>query len=248
MVFKLFPQPSEEIFTPFKFDVNNNCYSRYVNVNGERKLISIFYDKKLNDIKVSGCKRETILGDNLPNRNLINEYLSDSECLVNFKKYVNDNIIVPTYSLSLLESTIKTIIKQIITAKQAKILFSNFIRIYYDSNFGFYSFPSLSKLKKINENDLIDMGLGFKSERICNIVKTYSKCDTFDIDRITGIGEWSKSIINMEVQKNYLYYPYWDKSIDKINEVCKLNLRNIKNNNLLSSLYIYGASYVENNV
>lgn len=117
--FKLFPQPYEDVCTPFIYQKDNNSYTRLTAEKSNPRLITIA--KKGEKVLVTGTKAEYLIGHREISRELLLDYLSlNPGTKEDFLTYVQENIVVPTFALSLHEALIKVLLKQLISAKQAK--------------------------------------------------------------------------------------------------------------------------------
>ena len=250
MDFRLYPQPIENICTPFVFDPEKNIYSRYFLNNSSKSLVSLSLQKKINSyrVNVSGIDGTFIYGKELPNRDEIKNYfLVNKSINYSFIEFFENTIVIPTFSLSFVEAYIKTIIRQLITAKQAKKLFSDFIK-----NFGYcqnriYGFPDKKNLEDMTVKDLQSIGLGFKGKRIYNGIRMINNFTEENKIELSGIGPWSKAILKVENCKSFSFYPFWDKSGEKIHKIIGIDLNLLAKDKpkLAGDLYIYAISFLE---
>jgi len=248
MEFRLYPHPTDSICTPFVYVRKQNAYSRYFFVSSSINLISITNQVNSSCITVVGGDEKTIIGKRRPNREMILDYLLHYECASdNFSDYVKNTCVIPTFPLSKEEAFVKTIIRQIINAKQAKRMFSNFVKKFGYKKGGLYSFPSLGGLERVSIYDFKKFGLGFKAERMWLGIKMLEAIGEDDFIQINGIGSWSKNILEVEIHKDYSFYPFWDKSGEKIKKNYGIDLIKIgrKSKKLAGDLYVYAASYME---
>lgn len=248
MEFRLYPHPTDGICTPFVYIREQNTYSRYVFVGSSIYLISITNKVNSSDITVVGGDEKTIIGERRPNREMILDYLLHYESVSNnFLDYIKNTYVVPTFPLSKEEAFVRTIIRQIINAKQAKIMFSNFVKKFGYKKDGLYSFPSLEQLERVSIYDFKKFGLGFKAERMCLGIRMLKTIGEDEFIRMNGIGPWSKNILEVEIHKDYWFYPFWDKSGEKIKKNYGIDLIKIaqKSKELASDLYVYAASHME---
>lgn len=250
--FKLFPQPDEEICTPFIYQENDGIYTRLAEEKSNTQLISIA--KNGEKFLVSGVEKEKLIGQRSISRERILDYLSlNPAANNNFLNYVQENTVIPTFTLSLHEALIKVLIKQLISAKQAKKIFSTFIKNFgYNTNKG-YAFPSITVLKGLSLEDLKSLKLGYKAARILEIIKQISHDDmiiphNFLSKEIKGLGPWSQAILRMEFEKDYAFYPFYDLSGKKIFEECGVDLNHVAeyDRGFAGDIYVYAASFFEN--
>lgn len=251
MEFKIYPNPEGDCCTPFAYIPEKKRYYRYYYSDDlSLNLISIFLSNNTNfpQVRVSGIKKEILIGKRLQNRKKINDFIICSKFIKkDFLNYFYGTFVIPTFALSIDEALVKTIIRQIITAKQAKKMFSIFTKHFGFHNDGTYSFPNLLELGKITAGDLKKLGFGIKAERICLGISLLRSKHGEEITTMSGIGPWSKEILQVEKNKDFSFYPFWDKSGDRIKEKLAIDLREIaeRDRNLAGDLYIYAASYLE---
>lgn len=248
MEFRLYPHPTDDICTPYVYTRGQNVYSRYFFVSSSMNLISIINKVDSSYITVVGGDEKIIIGKRKPNREMISDYLlhhnSVSDELLG---YIKNTCVIPTFTLSKEEAFVKTIIRQIINAKQAKRMFSNFVKKFGYKKDGIYSFPNLEQLEKLSIYDFKKFGLGLKAERMWQGIKTLRTDGKDKFIQMNGIGPWSKNILEVEMHKDYSFYPFWDKSGAKIKKFCGIDLVKIarKSKKLAGDLYIYAVSYME---
>ena len=93
--FKLFPQPDEEICTPFIYQENDGIYTRLAEEKSNTRLISIA--KNGGDFLVSGVKKEKLIGQRSISRERILDFLSlNPTANNNFLIYVREITVIPT--------------------------------------------------------------------------------------------------------------------------------------------------------
>ena len=248
MEFRLYPNPTNNVCTPFVYVKEYNAYLRFFNDGSSENLISIINNTNPLCMKVNGYDEKVILGEKIPNREMILEYLQHYDNINNnFLFFVKNTYVVPTFTLSKEEAFIKTVIRQIINAKYAKIIFSNFVKKFGYKKHGIYGFPTFEQLRRISINNLKKFGLGFKADRIWEGIRLIRKLKNNEFIKISGIGLWSKEILDVEIHKNYSFYPFWDKSGEKIKKVCGINLIEIakKRKSFSGDIFLYAASYLE---
>ena len=243
MDYKLFPNPVSDMCTPFVYAMDKKKYQRYY-LNPNPQLIELEFGDT--GIMIAGCNYKNIIGENIPHRKLLLAYVERyCRCNCDFRDYIKNTHVVPTFTLSKEESFVKTVIRQIISATQAKKLFSSFIKIFGYEKDGIYGFPNSETIAQISYNDLKYLGLGFRARRVLAGLKMIR--DGRDTSELNGIGPWSKSILKVEANKDYAMYPFWDKSGQKINRFCNMNLQAVAKHNtaIAGGLYLYAASYLE---
>ncbi|MCP4344357.1 MAG: hypothetical protein GY795_02390 [Desulfobacterales bacterium] len=249
MQFKLFPNPSNGLCTPFLFDSELNGYFRLIyNKSGFIKTSVKVIDNTAMLFDYNDKKNNILYSYSLPNREKIIDFL-EKQKEVNLLKYIKENFVVPTFPLSKLESFIKTTIRQIVTAGQAKKQFSKFVFSFGEKKDGLYCFPTIEFLKRKTIDEYKSIGLGLKAKRIWNGVNEIAKNDNITLLDLPGIGPWSKRILEVDAKMDYSLYPFDDKSGDKIKETIGIDLFRISktNSRFSGDLYIYAASYLEAN-
>lgn len=247
MNYRLFPKPSDDICTPYLRIGATDSYSRY-HLDGSSIKQILLTGNQNHSITVDGFNEMAILGANLPHRESLIEYLRTQKAISpSFFEYVKDFYVIPTFPLSREEAIIKTIVRQVISARQAKKIFSEFIKTFGYAYRGIYGFPSIEQLHGINKKQLLKFGLGFKAERIFRNLSKLEKNYDIDIAELEGIGPWSRNILEVELLKDYSLYPFGDKSGEKAKRVCGIDLNMLAKDDrtLAGHLYIYAASHME---
>jgi len=242
MEFKVYPYPAYEQCTPFIFNRNSNSFQRNVVHRRRYSILSVGLDN--GKVKIEGGLKREIVGYRLPNRKNLIDYLVKLDSKSDLLEYINNTYVLPTFSLSREEAFIKVTIRQLISAKHAKRLISDFIKEFGTKKNNLFTFPTISRLNRLTLSELKNLGLGFKSERILNGIKEFHK-----VDQIKGIGSWSKQILLLENKKNYSYYPFEDMSGERIRKMFNIDLYELSKTNriLAGDIYLYSVSFLENN-
>jgi hypothetical protein len=246
MAFKIFPNPSKDICTPFIHANQENTFCRLHQTDSYTSLVSIIWNYQTGDMNVSGIEKEKLLGSRLPNRDDMLRYLKRVKLDDSiFARYVHEHYIIPVFSLSIEEAYVKVVIRQLINAKHAKRIYSEFIKKFGVMENKVYGFPNCNLLSEITLRELLDLGIGFKAERLFSGIRLLHMGEP--VNQLKGIGPWSSGILEMEQHKSYAFYPFWDKSGEKIKETCYVDLLDVakKNRILAGDLYVYAASYLE---
>ncbi|MCP4631898.1 MAG: hypothetical protein GY855_03150 [candidate division Zixibacteria bacterium] len=247
MEFRIFPYPEKGICTPFVIDNKNGLFIRGFSDRFNKHKVVIKYLSKCN-VMTTGIPSKNIIGTKLPNRRMILKLLKDSENINSeFYSYVKNTFVIPTFPINIEEALVKTVIRQVITVKQAKLLYSSFIKQFGSMDNGIYYFPNCEQLKAINIKNLKKLGLGFKADRIYHGLRMLKRAKIDELDRIHGIGTWSQKILEVETKKSYSYYPFWDLSGFKIKKVCGIDVQALSmiNCKLAGDIYIYASSFME---
>jgi hypothetical protein len=248
MQLKLFPNPSNDLCTPFVFTSERDCFVRLYDSGSSHKHVVIQRRKKSGTVEVDGLPSSSVIGNRLPDRDRIQELIRLGRGIRHeFVEYVRTVVVVPTFSLCPAECFVRAVIRQLISAKQASRLFSDFVKYFGIQHRGSFGFPSASRLCRVQRNTYAKLGLGMKTERIQEGIKQILETPTVDPCALPGVGPWSRQILTVEKHKSYRFYPFWDKSGEKIHRVCGINLSRIaeRQPDLAADLYIYAASFLE---
>jgi 3-methyladenine DNA glycosylase/8-oxoguanine DNA glycosylase len=145
-----------------------------------------------------------------------------------------------------MEAFVKTVIRQIVAAKTAKRVFSDFIERYGYHRAGAYDFPSPAGLRSLRASDLRLLGLGFRADRIVNGFGCAIAGETEWWRQVPGIGPWSQQVLTVETKKDYSFYPFGDRSGLRIKAVCGIALEDISrtDSELAGDLYVYGSAFL----
>ena len=122
--------------------------------------------------------------------------------IMNFKRFAP---LVHISSASIEEALFKSIIRQVITAKQAKKIIHRFVtefgKCYEYEGITCYCFPSASDVVEISQERLISCGLGFKAQRLKSIaegildyglyISSSVSANLSTLKEMKGIGEWT---------------------------------------------------------
>jgi|GEM_PF-6544231 len=246
MEFRLYPHPTVDICTPFVYNGEHNVYSRYYFGNSSTRLLSLAFEAC--HVSVLGSDEKTVLGERLPNRKKLLQFLrNEKKVSRGFLNFIKNNYVIPTFPINREEAIIKTMIRQVISSQHAKKLFSVFVKTFGYERGGIFAFPGPEQLDSLAPYDLKELGFGYKAERICSVLETLKRDGEVEVDQIKGIGPWSRSILRVESCRDYSLYPFWDKSAEKAKIVCGVDIGNISQVNkfLAGDTYIYAVSYLE---
>lgn len=244
MEFSLYPCPTNDIVTPFVYSKTKKEYSRLFKDGAKFKTVKIKFEN--GNVMLDGLDEERLFGKRIPERDKLLEFVK-ARSSWEFIEYVENNYVMPAFALSPEEALVRTIIKQVISARQAKKLMSDFIKAFGSFSQDMYAFPSKEQIESIEVDKLQKMGLGFKSKRIVASVAGLDLSESYT--KIPGIGRWSAEMLNVEFNKDYCYYPFWDISSDKISRLLGFDTRQIcdSNRKLAADLHLYSLSYFERN-
>lgn len=246
MEVRLFPQPSEDYCTPFLPE--RRGYRRYACHDGDWRLVTVDKWAKEPKISVDGGQ----LHQRMPDRDRLLEWI----CLAQgvrepFAQYASSHVVVPTFSMSLAEALTRVVMRQIVTVRQARKAFAQFtMRFGYRLN-GAYGFPDLDTLRELSIGDYHEFGLGFRAQRLHHAIHSLdphsAPHQSIDLGRFPGIGPWSKAVLDTELNRDYAYYPFSDKSGEAILMHTGIDVAGVATRapSLAADLYVYAASFVE---
>jgi 3-methyladenine DNA glycosylase/8-oxoguanine DNA glycosylase len=144
--------------------------------------------------------------------------------VTNFQRFAP---LVHISSASIEEALFKSIIRQVITAKQAKQIIHRFVtefgKCYEYEGVICYCFPSASDVAEISLERLISCGLGFKAKRLKTIAKkilddgleiSSSVTDNLNtLKELKGIGEWTARSSLCDFIGDWSIYPVDDLAV-----------------------------------
>ena len=246
MEFRLFPFPSGTLITPFFKHEDSGRFTRYFHKVGSDQPREINVSLSHGEIVIDGPESEIRIIQK-PNRRQILSYLSRHDFCSEFNHYVRRTVVVPTFPMSQEEALIKTIIRQVIRAKQARTLFSRFACSFGCRVAGAFCFPCRKRLLNISVEQLRMIGLGMKAERIHRALPLLPQEGLSDFSMLGGIGNWSNQVMRVETLCDYSNYPFWDMSGFAIEQKLGLHLQDIVRTEpiLAAGLYVYAASFLE---
>jgi hypothetical protein len=248
MRFRLFPNPSTDACTPFVFVRDRNCYGRAFDDGQVAKAITIQRRGNADSVVVEGANACEVVGRRVPDRRELLRYVRGRRSVSQeFVDYLSSVFVVPTFSLCPVESFVRTVIRQLISAKQARQLFARFVRTFGVECDGFFGFPNGSRLAAVSQSNFLEIGLGMKAARIHAGVRRMRAGRVGSPQMLPGVGPWSRQILEVERCKSYRHYPFWDKSGEKIKKVCGIDVTGLAGQDpeLAGDLYVYGASFLE---
>lgn len=244
MLLKLFPQPTDEYITPFSYSVKTGEYLRYCD-DGTRVSVSLRNHEV--DMRCEGDISARVFGIRSPNRAAVLKYCKNSAANKSFIAYIESVYVVPTYSSSVEERFVRAVTRQIVSARQAKKTISRLIKKYGYCRGGVYAFPARDRMQKVTSDELKAMGLGFRADRIVLGLKALSSIQDVSSD-LQGVGPWTNAIMAVDKCRDYKHYPFWDKSGQKIIRIIGIDVDAVstKDKALAADLYVYAASFLEN--
>jgi 3-methyladenine DNA glycosylase/8-oxoguanine DNA glycosylase len=236
------------VCTPFVPDRTGRAYSRFVHTAKGWKRVVVEAKGNRPHVRGNESAVHATLGRRTPNRRAVLSYLAvNSETSDAFSAFVRRCVVVPTFSSSVHEALVKVIIRQLISAVQAKNLYSSFVQTYGYEREGVFGFPTPGSVAELPAAQLRGLRFGFKSERIIAAVQVLLDEGDDAVWSVSGVGPWSREVLQVEVHRDYAYYPFWDLSGQRIAEVCGIDVAAVAatDKQLAGDLYVYGAAYLE---
>lgn len=140
--------------------------------------------------------------------------------------------LVQISSPSLAEALIKAIIRQVISAEQARKVLHRFVTTFGASfeveGVRSYDFPPLEKIVQLPISELIACGLGFKAKVVQHVsrvlleeeleqrILTLPVAEAITLlQSIKGVGEWTSHITALDFMQDLSMYPYNDLAVRK---------------------------------
>lgn len=246
MAVRLFPEPAHGC-TPFV--LKDGVYQRYLHVDGKWHLLRL--DSRRSHPRFATQDLEW--HQRMPNREMVAAWLRRQVGISrDFRHYVDTTVVVPTFSMCAAEALTRVFMRQIVTARQARRMFSDFVQGYGYLRDGVIGFPAPERFRRLSPDDFRGVGLGFRSERL---VQAAASLRSFEMpslgglldEGIPGIGPWSRAVLAVEAARDYSRYPFEDKSGAAINALTGADVLALAtvDRRLAADLYVYGASYVE---
>lgn len=246
MAVRLFPEPTHGC-TPFV--LKNGMYQRYLHVDGKWHLVRL--DSRSRNPRFASQNSEW--RQRMPEREQLATWLRRQKGISSdFRDYVGATMVVPTFSMCAAEALTRVFMRQIVTARQARRMFSDFVEGFGYRKEGVVGFPSPERIRRLRPDDFMRVGLGFRAKRLVDAIACLQSFEISSLgyllqEEVPGIGPWSRAILAVEATRDYSSYPFEDKSGAAINMltgadvavVAQLDLK------LAADLYVYGASYVE---
>ena len=148
------------------------------------------------------------------------------------QRFLDRAPLVHIASPTLGEALIKGIIRQVISATQARKVLHQFVTrlgaSYQRENLTFYNFPSLESIIQLPLEELSACGLGFKAKIVQyvahrlleeNIEDQVRQCSSSDaillLQRLKWIGNWTARIAVCDLLHDYSQYPFSDLAVRK---------------------------------
>jgi hypothetical protein len=248
MRLRLFPAPRQDECTPFTLPQNGEGFARLLHTTRGIQPAEIEIKKSRIASLVNPITGKVYISYRIPDRNLLKRYLRFSckrdSSLVRF---VENVFVIPTFSAGPEEALVKAILRQIVRAGHAKRLISDLIRRFGPARKGLYGFPSLSALRSAKRSDYAGLGLGMKTDRIVDCINRDPEIWQHEPESLHGVGPWTSAILRMDLNADYSFYPFDDKSGERIKEKCQIDLTTLAKSDpsLAGDVYVYAASYLE---
>jgi hypothetical protein len=246
MAVRLFPEPTTWC-TPFV--LKSGSYQRYVNVDGRWNLIRLDSQSK----SPSFDSGHLDWHQRMPDRERLTEWLGQQTGLSeDFLGYVDELLVVPTFSMCAAEALTRVFMRQIVTARQARRMFASFVESFGYRKEDVVGFPSPERVQRLGPEAFREIGLGFRAERLVNALGSLQSYEVSSLDglleaSVPGIGPWSRAILDVELARDYSRYPFEDKSGVAIRSLTGVDVAAAARLDLqlAADLYVYGASFVE---
>lgn len=246
MEFRLFPNPTPGVCTPYVATAQGRRFARLAYEGRRRIVVEVAFNR--DDVRVNGCPPERVIGSRRPHRRRLISWLSEqADVGSDFRAFVKSTIVVPTYAWTPEEAFVRTVIRQVIRASQAKRLYASFIQRFGIHDGLRYGFGPSQMLAYVSLSRLEELGLGFKARRIVSGLQAMNDGGLASLRTVTGIGDWSRQVLTVESKRDYCHYPIDDRSGQRIERECGISLSaaRAESTELAADVYVYGASFVE---
>ena len=148
------------------------------------------------------------------------------------KQFADLAPLVHIASPTLGEALIKGIIRQVISASQAKKVLHQFVTrlgsCYDYANLTYYNFPTLEQITQLPLEELSDCGLGFKAKVIKHVAQRLLE-ENFEqqvlqssspdavllLQKLKGIGDWTAHVAICDFLHDWSQYPFGDLAVRK---------------------------------
>lgn len=229
MEFRLFPEPSENLVTPYRR--RGSVYHRFDCSDHHPQLVTVSRDN---------CGASDVRA---PDRERLLEWLGQNRHTA-LLEFARKNIVVPTFSCTESEALTRVFCRQIVTVLQARRLFHSFVVRYGYEADGYFGFPNDSTLSALQPEDFRELGLGFRGERLHRALSAHLDGESHSGDGYPGVGPWSRAVLDVDLQKDYAYYPFSDKSGEAVAARLGIDLSvvSLTSRELAGDLYVYAVS------
>lgn len=243
---RLFPTPTADMCTPYVATEPGCRFERLVWHEGRTSIVGI--SCKGLQATTEGYEPARIVGDRTPDRETLVTWINGQEHVSgDFRRFIARTLVVPTYAWSPEEAFVRTVIRQVVRASQAKRLYSLFIKRFGVHDGVRYGLGACSELAQASPRELEKIGLGFKARRISTGLQVISTGALRSWSQVRGIGQWSERVLAVETLRDYCHYPFEDLSGQRIEITCGVSLKRARAHSiqLAADLYVYGASFLE---
>jgi len=228
---KLASYSSRSFVRPDVFDQNDNWY-RLIEVDGNWALVKVMKSGVVSWAS-SGVVQPSKIR-HLTERILI-PIILPSVAVQNLppllaKHFIEMSPLVHVASVTPGEAVIKAIIRQVITASQARKLLHRFIVQFGNTctheGVTHFSFPPLERLAQLPLDELTKCGLGFKARVIQqvarslledNVEESVSKVPTqvalAILQKLKGVGQWTARVALCDFKGDWSLYPFGDLAV-----------------------------------
>jgi DNA-3-methyladenine glycosylase II len=222
---------TQKLVHPDYFDEQGMWY-RLVSVDGQPVAINVSpagnvqwsCREAIEEIKIRNVVNRLLISFPLPDD--VRQHLPQDLAV----RFLSLHPLVHIASLSLGEAIMKAIIRQVITAGQAKKLIDSFIIRHgekvVDNGQSYYNFPTVEAIARIPVEELQTEGLGFKArvihqtalhilERDWEVrVAKQSPAEALDLlTTIKGVGRWTARVAVCDLFADWSLYPFEDLAV-----------------------------------
>jgi hypothetical protein len=209
-------------------------------------LVTIREGSGVRNVTVDGVAPDTVHGQ-LPDREKLLRWLESNGATLALLDYARSTVVVPAFSLDVAEAFVKTVIRQVISARQARRLIAEFVRQFGHHRDGAYGFPHPEEVLARTDGELAGAGLGMKAGTIRRGLQALMDLGEDALLAVRGVGPWTRSVLTVEGRRSFAYYPFHDKSGVAVRDHCGLGLCQLasKNPANVGAAYFYAASFLE---
>ena len=231
MVSKFASSTSQQFLRPDHFDAQG-CWYRVVEIAGTLVAIKVLPSGTVcwmssEHVEESHIQRHLAhFLIPLPFPPEASENIPDNQAV----RFLGNAPLVHIASASLGEAVIKAVIRQVISALQAKKLLHRFIAQYgptlqYDGT-TVYGFPSVERMMDLSPDDLIARGLGYKARIIPRIARDLLENQWEEklqqiptemavelLQQVKGIGRWTARVAICDLTGDWSVYPCEDLAV-----------------------------------
>jgi len=245
--FRLLPHPIADLCTPFVPGPRPDEYTRVLTVGRKSRRVRVWRERGDGSPQVRGCHPDDLFGRRRPSRSKVMNYSRKQAANPQFLAFVERTVVLPAFPLSVEEAFVKTVIRQIVPVTVARRQFSQFTKAFGTWQDGCYSFPDAAEFGASCHDALVGLGLGLKCERLLAGLAAIADGDLDRLYSLKGVGPWSARVLRVELERDYAYYPFGDKSGEAVARVCGVDPQAAAQRSaaLAADVYIYGVAFLE---